>query len=126
MRVGHRSGGQVRHRRIALPELALGFALLCPALLTAQQAPLRAPSAMHVARDPGHVLSPNRAAVSVAPAATSTRWHHVRVGAVTGALLGAAVGVVVGYSMNAGCDIAFADCGSRAPIAVWYGSIGAV
>jgi hypothetical protein len=61
-------------------------------------------------------------------AASDARVHHVRVGAVTGAVIGATLGIIAGANVPVGCDVG--NCQeprhARLTAIIGLGSMGAV
>ncbi|HEY5264728.1 MAG TPA: hypothetical protein VIJ37_07015 [Steroidobacteraceae bacterium] len=109
--------------------IVLAIAFSTPARIAAQQAArVEVSPAIHVASDSTHFAPFRGAAIGPsAPVATSTRRHHVWVGAAIGAALGAAAGIIASQSVAVGCirDPCHATR-TRIDIAIGIGTLGAI
>lgn len=101
--------------------------VVSPATATAQRARLSAERATDygMSVSPARVL--NSSLVIASDSNTSSRSHHVAVGAATGAVIGVLAGVVGSAFLHVGCTRdPCHDTRGRVGLAVWFGSLGGI
>lgn len=106
----------------------IGLALSHPTLAVAQQTSrMLGGPAVHATRDSVAIVRLGGTALRNPSAVTSTRGHHARVGAATGAVLGAAAGIIGSGFLHVGCERDPCHDGrARLGFALWFGSLGAI